>query len=191
MGIDATAMLAGYRKGQFAMPYMDVLYQWFSPNPRGVLPLDRLRVPRSLRKSVARYTVVRDQDFDSVLAQCADRRRPGGWIDTRLHDAYRQLHQLGYAHSVETRDEHGDLVGGLFVVSIGSFVSGESMFHRARDASKVALVGLVQWLRTRDQPVLLDTQWATPHLRTLGVVEIPRPQYLRRLDQVIDAPGLW
>lgn len=191
VGVDAAAMLAGYRKGWFAMPYMDVLYQWFSPNPRGVLPVDRLRVTRSLRKSAARYTVSFDQDFESVLAQCADPGRPGGWIDGRMRGAYRQLHQMGHAHSIETRDDAGSLVGGLFVVNIGGFVSGESMFHLTRDASKVALVSLVERLRTSAQPILLDTQWATAHLGTLGVVEIPRREYLSRLGQVIDAPSVW
>ncbi|MEZ5119588.1 MAG: leucyl/phenylalanyl-tRNA--protein transferase [Candidatus Nanopelagicales bacterium] len=190
-GIDAGLMLEGYRKGIFAMSYWGLMYQWWAPDPRGVLPLDGLRVSRSLRKSASRYRVGYDEDFEEVLTLCADPERPGGWIDPGLQDAYRELHRLGHAHSVEARDYEGRLAGGLFVVNIGGFISGESMFHRARDASKVALVGLVERLRNREQPVLLDTQWRTEHLTSLGVVDVPRHLYLRRLEQVIDRPDVW
>jgi leucyl/phenylalanyl-tRNA--protein transferase len=190
-GIDAGLMLEGYRKGIFAMSYWGLLYQWWAPDPRGVLPLERLRVTRSLRQSASRYSVRFDEDFDEVLASCADPERPGGWIDPGLEAAYRDLHHLGHAHSVEARDADGRLAGGLFVVNIGGFISGESMFHRARDASKVALLGLVEHLRDREQPILLDTQWRTGHLASLGVVDVPRSDYLRRLEQVIDRPDVW
>lgn len=188
--ITADDMLAGYRHGMFAMSYWGVLYQWWSPDPRGVLPLDGLRVTRSLRKSRRRYRVDFDQDFPAVLAACADPDRPGGWIDPGLSEAYVELHRRGYAHSVETRDADGRLVGGLFVVSIGGFVSGESMFHTATDASKVALVALVERLRTASGPVLLDTQWRTEHLSTLGVVDMPRRRYVRALADVVDLPNV-
>jgi leucyl/phenylalanyl-tRNA--protein transferase len=184
-------MLAGYRKGWFAMPALPPLYQWYSPDPRGVLPLDGLRVTRSLRQSARRYTVTYDQDFHAVVALCADPRRAGGWIDRGMYTAYTTLYHLGHAHSVETRDADGRLVGGLFVVNIGGLVCGESMFHTATDASKVALLGLVQRLRIAGRPVLLDTQWSTPHLQSLGVVDIPRADYLRTLAEVIDAPAVW
>jgi len=186
--ISADDMIVGYRRGMFAMSYWGVLYQWWSPDPRGVLPLDGLRVTRSLRKSMRRFDVVIDADFPAVLAACADPERPGGWIDPGLTEAYLELHRRGYAHSVEARDASGHLAGGLFVVSIGGFVSGESMFHTATDASKVALVGLVERLREAGGPVLLDTQWRTEHLATLGVVDMPRRRYLRALWGVVDGP---
>jgi len=187
--ISADDMLAGYRRGVFAMSYWGVLYQWWSPDPRGVLPLDALRVTRSLRKSLRRFDVVFDQDFPAVLAACANPDRPGGWIDPGLTRAYLELFERGHAHSVETRAD-GRLVGGLFVVSIGGFVSGESMFHSATDASKAALVGLVERLREVDGPVVLDTQWRTEHLATLGVVDVPRRTYLRALAEVVDRPNV-
>lgn len=186
--IDAEAMLAGYRKGIFAMSYWGVLYKWWSPDPRGVLPLDNLRVTRSLRKSVGRFTTTIDGDFDAVVQECADPGRFGGWIDAGLARGYRQLHEMGYAHSVETRDDAGNLVGGLFGINIGGFFSGESMFHSSRDASKVALVTLVERLRGTGQPILLDTQWRTEHLTSLGVIDMDRAAYLERLASVIDAP---
>ena len=186
--ISADDMIVGYRRGMFAMSYWGVLYQWWSPDPRGVLPLDGLRVTRSLRKSMRRFDVVFDTDFPAVLSACADPDRPGGWIDPGLTEAYLDLHRRGYAHSVEARDVDGRLAGGLFVVCIGGFVSGESMFHTAPDASKVALVGLVERLRLASGPVLLDTQWRTEHLATLGVVDMPRRRYLRALWGVVDGP---
>lgn len=188
--ISADDMLAGYRRGIFAMSYWGVLYQWWSPDPRGVLPLDGLRITRSLRKSLGRFDVVVDQDFPAVLAACADPDRPGGWIDPGLTKAYLELYERGHAHSVEARAHDGQLAGGLFVVCVGGFVSGESMFHTATDASKVALVGLVQRLRTADGPVVLDTQWRTEHLATLGVVDVPRRTYLRALAEVVDRPNV-
>lgn len=188
-GIDADAMLVGYRKGIFAMSYWGLLYQWWAPDPRGVLPLERLRVTRSLRKSRSRYRVTFDTDFTGVLAGCADPSRDGGWIDPGLQRAYVELHRRGYAHSVETRDHEGELVGGLFGVNIGGFFSGESMFSHARDASKVALVALVERLTESGRPVLLDTQWRTEHLASLGVVDMRRAAYLEQLAGVIDAPS--
>ncbi|MEI2641122.1 MAG: leucyl/phenylalanyl-tRNA--protein transferase [Candidatus Nanopelagicales bacterium] len=185
--VDADMMLAGYPRGLFAMSYSSVLYQWWSPDPRGVLPLDRLRVTRSLAKSCRRHTTSIDKDFDAVLARCADTRRPGGWIDARLAQAYRTLHERGHAHSVEVWDAQGELVGGLFAVTVGGFVSGESMFHLQRDASKVALVALVERLSETGQPVVLDTQWCTPHLASLGVVEVRRRDYQRMVRNVIDS----
>lgn len=187
--VDATTMLAGYRRGLFAMSYSSVLYQWWSPDPRGVLPLDGLRVTRSLRRSCRRYSTTVDKDFGAVLAACAGTRRPGGWIDPRLARAYAELHDWGYAHSVEVWDADGALAGGLFTVCVGGFVSGESMFHVRRDASKVALVALVDRLREAPGPVLLDTQWRTDHLASLGVVDMRRRDFQRRLREVIEAPA--
>lgn len=189
-GISAQMMLAGYRKGVFAMSYEADLYQWWAPDPRGVLPLDGLRVSRSLAKSCRRFEVTFDTAFDEVLRACAEPDRTGAWIDDPLADAYRQLHAQGHAHSVETRDRDGNLVGGLFVVCVGGLVCGESMFHRARDASKVALVGLVERLRATGRPVLLETQWRTEHLTSLGVVDMPRAQYMRAITELVDCPDV-
>jgi leucyl/phenylalanyl-tRNA--protein transferase len=133
---------------------------------------------------VRRYDVHRDTAFDDVILRCADPRRPGSWITPPFLRAYRRLHQLGWAHSVETFDEHGNLVGGLYGVRIGALFAGEAMFHHARDASKVALVELVDWLTTTGGR-LLDVQWLTPHLASLGAIAISRDEYLRRLAEAI------
>ena len=176
-------LLGAYRSGLFPMPFDRRRIAWFSPDPRGVLPLDGLRVTRSLRRSVRRYEVQLDTCFTEVMERCADRRRSGGWIDRRFVEAYTALHELGWAHSVETYRD-GRLVGGLYGVRIGGFFAGESMFHTATDASKVALVHLVDWLRA-DGVELLDVQWTTPHLASLGAVEVTRSEYLGRLHSAI------
>jgi leucyl/phenylalanyl-tRNA--protein transferase len=187
-------LLAAYRQGLFPMAvdgpaaHLESAMAWWSPEQRGVLPLSGLRVTRSMRQSARRYEVRVDSSFSGVVAGCADPSRSGGWIDEEIASAYSELHRLGWAHSVETwRD--GELVGGLYGVAIGGLFAGESMFSRATDASKVALMGLVDLLRDEyaDQR-LLDTQWQTPHLATLGVVEIPRQEYLRRLDVALRLP---
>lgn len=188
--IDAMTMVSGYMSGRFAMAAVPGVYEWWSPDPRAVLPLQNLRVTRSLRQSMRRFRVSFDEDFDSVVAHCADPRRPGGWMDAHLAQAYRQLHSWGLAHSVEAWDGGGLLAGGLFAVNIGGFVAGESMFHIRRDASKVALVGLVERLRQAPGPVLLDTQWRTEHLASLGVVDVRRREYMKALRAVIDAPNI-
>ncbi len=162
---------------------------WWSPDPRGVLPLDDLRVSSSLRRSCRRYQVRVDTAFDDVVAGCAADHRDGRWITGAVQDAYRELHHGGHAHSVETWSD-GVLVGGLYGVSIGGLFAGESMFHRANDASKVALVALVEMLRADgDRRRLLDVQWSTEHLASLGVVEAPRPQYLALLARALQAPA--
>ena len=188
--ITADDMLAGYRRGLFPMSYWGLLYQWWSPDPRGVLPVADLRVTRSLRKSVRRYATSFDGDSAAVVAACSDPDRPGGWIDPGLEKAYLDLHERGFAHSVETRDASGELVGGLFGVNIGGFFAGESMFHTAADASKVALVALVERLQAAGPPILLDTQWRTEHLASLGVVEIRRSEYLRLLATALARPNV-
>ncbi len=182
-------LLAAYRGGLFPMPGdgVDGLL-WWSPLERGVLPLDRLRVSRSLRQACRTMEIRVDTAFCDVVRACADPRREGGWIDDEVASAYATLHELGWAHSVEAwRD--GELVGGLYGVAIGGLFAGESMFHRVRDASKVALVGLVDVLR--DDLAgrrLLDVQWSTPHLESLGVVTVPRKSYLRRLERALPLP---
>lgn len=181
--VEPGSLLEAYRHGLFPMPgeRRHASMHWWSPTERGVLPLDGLRVSRSLRQAVRHFEIRVDTAFADVLTGCADRNRPDGWIDDRIHAAYTRLHALGWAHSVETwRD--GVLVGGLYGVTIGGLFAGESMFHRERDASKVALVALVELLRDEHlDRRLLDVQWSTPHLASLGVVEIARPEYLRRL----------
>ena len=162
---------------------------WWSPDPRGVLPLDGLVISRSLRRAARGFEVRLDTSFGEVLAGCADRRRHGRWITPAVAAAYTALHREGVAHSVETWAD-GELVGGLYGVSVGGLFAGESMFHRRRDASKVALVALVELLREDDDPRrLLDVQWRTAHLATLGVVEIPRGQDLHRLSVALQAPA--
>ena len=166
------------------MPFGRRRIAWFSPDPRGIIPLDGLRVTRSLRRSLRRFDVRRDTAFADVMLRCGDPRRPGGWITPPFVRAYTRLHQLGWAHSVECYDEDGRLVGGLYGVRIGGFFAGESMFHSATDASKVALVHLVEWLRDTGGR-LLDVQWPTPHLATLGAVAVPRDRYLELLADAV------
>jgi leucyl/phenylalanyl-tRNA--protein transferase len=183
-------LLAAYRQGLFPMPDGGVRPPmcWFSPVRRGVIPLDGLLVSRSLRRAVRSCEIRVDTAFAEVVTACADPRRPQGWITDAVAAAYAELHRLGWAHSVETwRD--GRLVGGLYGVAIGGLFAGESMFHRERDASKVALVGLVELLRDEHAADrILDIQWVTPHLATLGAVEIPRDQYLDRLAVALTVP---
>lgn len=183
-------LLAAYRSGLFPMNLeRRGPLGWWSPDPRGVLPLDGLRVSRSLAKSCRRFTVTVDTDFEAVMRGCGDPRRESGWIDEDFIEAYTELHRLGWAHSVETRDGEGRLVGGLYGVEVGGLFAGESMFSAERDASKVALVALVDVLRAAPGPGrLLDVQWRTDHLATLGVVDVPRPDYLRLLDTALGLP---
>ncbi len=157
---------------------------WWSPDPRGVLPVGALIVSRSLRRSVRSFRTSVDTAFDEVLDGCADRRRPGRWITPQVAAAYRELHRLGWAHSVEVWSGR-QLVGGLYGLAIGGLFAGESMFHRATDASKVALVTLVALLEPH---ALLDVQWRTEHLASLGVVEISRAEYLQRLRAALEQP---
>lgn len=157
---------------------------WFSPRKRAVLPLDQLRVTRSMRQSARRFEIRIDTCFERVMRGCAVPDRPGAWITEPFIDAYVQLHRLGWAHSIETFDEHGVLVGGLYGVRVDGLFAGESMFHLVRDASKVALMGLVDNM-TRSEMSLLDVQWQTPHLQSLGVIEVPRTEYLNRLSSAL------
>ncbi|HEU5036847.1 MAG TPA: leucyl/phenylalanyl-tRNA--protein transferase [Nocardioides sp.] len=189
--LEPGTLLEAYRRGLFPMPSGargDPMY-WFCPVRRGVIPLDGLRVSRSLRRSLRDFEVRVDTAFAEVVAGCADPSRPSGWIDREVASAYQRLHELGWAHSVETwRD--GVLVGGLYGVAVGGLFAGESMFHTVRDASKVALVALVEGLADEHAlDRLLDVQWLTPHLASLGAIEVPRATYLRRLPAALAAPG--
>jgi leucyl/phenylalanyl-tRNA--protein transferase len=250
-------LLAAYRSGLFPMPVdADGPLGWWSPDPRGVIPLDGLRVSASLRRSCRRYVTTVDTAFVDVVRACGDPRRSGGWITPGIVEAYAELHRLGWAHSVETRTAEGDLVGGLYGVEIGGLFAGESMFSAATDASKVALVALVERLVAAGAAVaadagapagagaavaaeagaaagggaaagaavapgaaaapavaagaavaaapgaavaataaadtgrrLLDVQWRTEHLATLGAVEVSRPHYLRLLHHALPLPA--
>lgn len=161
---------------------------WWSPDPRGIIPISGLRVSRSLRRSCARYKIRVDTAFPTVIDACADRRRDGAWISDEIRTAYVRLHELGWAHSVEAWSPDGALAGGLYGVALNGLFAGESMFHRARDASKVALVALIRYLRDDGADGagrLLDVQWRTPHLATLGAVEIPAARYIELLHDAL------
>ena len=180
--LEPGTLLAAYRAGAFPMPLDGVReLTWFSPDPRGVVPLEDFRPSRSLRRSARRFTVTADAAFAGVIAGCADPDRPGAWITPAVRAAYERLHALGWAHSVEVWDDGGALAGGLYGVEIGGLFAAESKFHVRTDASKVALAALVQRLRDAGGERLLDVQWTTPHLSSLGAREIARADYLRRL----------
>jgi leucyl/phenylalanyl-tRNA--protein transferase len=187
--LDPVLLVAAYRQGVFPMAVEDGTIAWFSPDPRGVIPLDTFHVPSRLARVVRRgtFTIRIDHDFERVIRACADRGEvPSTWISEEIVASYVELARLGLAHSVEAWQD-GELAGGLYGVHIGGAFFGESMFHRVTDASKVALVALVERLRARGF-TLLDTQWITPHLQRFGAVEIPRRQYLRRLADAIARP---
>jgi leucyl/phenylalanyl-tRNA--protein transferase len=181
--LEPGTLLAAYRSGLFPMPVdphrRRTKMAWFSPDPRGIIPLDGLHVSRSLRRSMPRFDVRMDTLFTEVVRACGDPSRPGRWITSPIVDAYTTLFDLGWGHSVEVY-ESGELVGGLYGLRIERFFAGEAMFHTTTDASKVALVALVEWLNDTGAE-LLDVQWVTDHLATLGAVAIPRNEYLARL----------
>lgn len=185
--LEPGTLLAAYRRGLFPMPERGRV-GWWCPAQRGVLRLDRLRVSRSLRRSVRDFEVRVDTAFDEVVAACGDPRRPGSWIDDGIRRAYGDLHRLGWAHSVEAWQDDR-LVGGLYGVAVGGLFAGESMFHHARDASKVALVALVDLLSDdHASRRLVDVQWSTPHLASLGVEEISRREYVDGLAEILATP---
>jgi leucyl/phenylalanyl-tRNA---protein transferase len=179
-------LLQGYRLGVFPMAMADGAIEWFSPDPRAILPLEEFHVPRTLERIFAKGTfeIRIDVSYVEVMRECA--RRPETWINDEIIASYSRLHHLGHAHSVEAW-QNGKLAGGLYGVAIGGAFFGESMFHHVRDASKIALLGLVQHLRTR-KFILLDTQWVTPHLEQFGALEIPRGEYLHLLTTAVNLP---
>jgi leucyl/phenylalanyl-tRNA--protein transferase len=184
--IPADALLNAYASGWFPMAIGPGEIRWYSPDPRGVFPLDGFRVPSRLARSLRAhpFEIRVNTAFRDVMQACADRDdEEGNWIDDEIIESYCALHDKGFAHSVEAWREDR-LVGGLYGVSLGGAFFGESMFHRVRDASKAALVALVERLRARDF-VLLDTQWVTEHLLQFGAVEISRQRYLRLLDEAL------
>ena len=189
--IDPALLLRAYREGVFPMAMEDGEIGWFSPDPRGILPLDRVRVPARLARVVrqGRFEVAVDRQFEAVMRACAERPDEGTWISDAIIDSYLTLHRLGVAHSVETW-RNGELVGGLYGVHLGGAFFGESMFHRATDASKAALVALVDRLQRRGF-LLLDIQWVTPHLEQFGAIEISRAAYLIALRKALARTCTW
>ena len=188
--LEPGTLLAAYRSGLFPMPLgKRGPMGWWSPDPRGIIPLEGLRVSRSLRRSVRRYRTTVDAAFAEVVDRCGDPKRPHGWITDEIRAAYVRLHELGWAHSVEVWTPEGHLAGGLYGVSTGGLFAGESMFSAATDGSKVALVRLVELLR-EGGATLLDVQWVTPHLATLGAVEVSRGDYLERLAAAVSRSHL-
>lgn len=184
--IDPELLLQGYRLGVFPMAMEDGTIEWFSPDPRAILPLEDFHVPHALRRLLRKkvFEIKMNNRFSKVIEACA--RREDTWINREIIESYIQLHEFGYAYSVEAWAS-GKLAGGLYGVAIGGAFFGESMFHRVRDASKIALVALVEHLRAK-KFVLLDTQWLTPHLQQFGGIEISRSHYLRLLRRAVELP---
>ncbi len=183
--IPSSTLLAAYRKGFFPMA-IDGEIRWFSPRERGIIPLDGFHVSRRLRRVLrqGRFEVAVDRTFGGVVDACASRPDPAGtWIDGEIAESYRALHRAGFAHSVEAWQQ-GELVGGLYGVTLRGAFFGESMFHRVTDASKVALAWLVDRLRARGY-TLLDIQWVTPHLASLGAVAVHRTRYRTLLAEAM------
>ena len=178
--LEPGTLIAAYRRGLFPMPVGRHL-AWWSPDPRAIL--DNIHIGRTLRRTRRRFEIRVDTAFGAVIDGCADRRRPGGWITPAVRRAYVRLHDLGWAHSIEAWTPYGTLAGGVYGVQVGGLFAAESMFHRETDASKAALAALAE-----TGFALLDVQWLTPHLASLGAVEIRRAEYLERLAAALDAP---
>jgi leucyl/phenylalanyl-tRNA--protein transferase len=186
--LEPGTLVAAYRSGIFPWPDDAGRLLWWSPDPRAILPLDAFHESRSLRRVRHRFGVTRDTAFADVMRGCATTHGPT-WIVPAMFAAYVRLHELGWAHSIEVWQD-GALVGGVYGVAVGGLFAAESMYHRARDASKVALAELVLHLAAR-RFGLLDVQLVTPHLASLGAVEIDRESYLARLARVRDLPVSW
>ena len=184
--LDSGTLINAYRRGIFPMEVTALQKRlgWWSPDPRGIVPLDRLRITKSMRQSAKRFEIRVDTRFVDVMRACGDPSREDGWITEEFVSAYTRLHQLGWAHSVEVFDREGRLAGGLYGVRVDGLFAGESMFHAQRDASKVALMALVELMRDSGMR-LLDVQWCTAHLASLGSIEVPRPQYLSLLGEAL------
>ncbi|HSL21744.1 MAG TPA: leucyl/phenylalanyl-tRNA--protein transferase [Vicinamibacterales bacterium] len=180
-------VLLAYASGWFPMADDDGQIRWYSPDPRGILPLEAFHLPRRLARTMRQGTfkVTIDRDFRAVIDACAADRAEGTWISHEIVETYTALHKRGLAHSVEAWEE-GRLAGGLYGVSLMGAFFGESMFHTVPDASKIALAALVDRLRARGF-LLLDVQWTTPHLERFGAIEISRRDYLRRLKKALEA----
>jgi leucyl/phenylalanyl-tRNA--protein transferase len=180
--LEPGTILDAYRRGLFPMRADGVL-AWWSPDPRGVIPLDGFHVSRRLRPKLGRFEIRLNSDFEQVMRACGDPRRPHGWIDESFVAAYCRLHEMGWAHSVEVwgRDE---MFGGLYGLRVGGLFAGESMFHRVTDTSKVACWAAVELLKL-DGASVFDVQWTTPHLRTLGAIDVSRVEYLQAVAEAV------
>jgi leucyl/phenylalanyl-tRNA--protein transferase len=185
-------LLAAYRAAVFPMPLSDGgPIGWWSPDPRGVLPVETAHVSRSLARTRRRFEIRVNTAFDEVVDACASPGRPHGWISPAMRRAYRLLHEMGWAHSIEAWSTDGVLGGGLFGIAVGGLFAGESMFHHRADASKAALLGLCDLLGSGPgggRGRLFDVQWTTPHLVSLGAVDLPRATYLQRLRVALELP---
>jgi leucyl/phenylalanyl-tRNA--protein transferase len=179
--IDPALLLRAYREGIFPMALEKGEIGWFSPDPRGIVPIEGFHLPSRLARTLrhAPFEIRIDHDFEAIMRACAANREEGTWISAEIVASYTALHRIGLAHSVEIWQD-GQLAGGLYGVHIGGAFFGESMFHRVPNASKAALAALVDRLQRRGF-LLLDIQWVTPHLEQFGAIEIPRAQYLRQL----------
>jgi leucyl/phenylalanyl-tRNA--protein transferase len=189
--LEPGTLLAAYRVGLFPMPIGPRL-GWFSPLRRAIVPLDTFAPSRSLRRAARRFEIRVDTSFGDVVSGCARPGHPQSWIDADIEDAYGRLHRLGWAHSVEAWYDEG-LAGGLYGVSVGGLFAAESMFHARTDASKAAFLGLVGHLVEVGDPDrrLLDVQWLTPHLASLGAIEVDRADYRKGLSIALELPGPW
>ena len=184
--LEPGTLIGAYRQGLFPMESQSLpgTLCWWSPDPRGIVPVDGLRVTRSMRQSARQYDVRVDTCFGDVMRGCGNPLRKDGWITEPFVEAFTRLHHLGWAHSVEVFDRDGRLAGGLYGVRINGLFAGESMFHVRRDASKVALMGLTQLMR-ESGVTLLDVQWRTEHLTSLGAIDVSRAHYLALLAEAL------
>ena len=184
--LEPGTLLRAYRLGLFPMPYAETI-GWFSPGRRAIVPLGEHRPSRSVRRDARRFEIRVDTSFRHVVTACARPGAPESWIDEAVVDAYARLHELGWAHSVEAWDDDG-LAGGLYGVAIGGLFAAESMFFARSGGSKAAFAGLVELLREAGEVErrLLDVQWLTPHLASLGAVEIGRADYAVRLSDALE-----
>jgi leucyl/phenylalanyl-tRNA--protein transferase len=186
--LNPETVIDSYKHGIFPM-HIEVANKreigWWSPQQRGILPLNKINISKSLQKSMKKFHVSFDQAFDQVIEGCGDDKRPQGWINKDIKIAYKKLFELGYVHSVEVWNKQDDLVGGLYGVEFQGLFAGESMFHKETDASKTAMVYLVNKLKEAGGKRLFDVQWQTPHLKSMGVIKISRKKYLSMLPEVM------
>jgi leucyl/phenylalanyl-tRNA--protein transferase len=186
-------LLAAYRAGLFPMPYeldgAEVAIGWWSPQSRAIFYPDQIHISKSLRSAMKKFTITVDSDFESVIRACANPQRERGWINEDVISAFGKLHQMGAAHSIEVWDRGGRLVGGLYGIEVGGIFAGESMFHLATNASKAALVHLGVLLNDGNGRII-DTQWMTGHLESMGAKPIERGEYCRILPKLLGIPPL-
>ena len=187
MDLSSQTLLSAYTQGAFPMTDPDGETRWYTADPRGILPLETFHIPGTLKQLLKKnppvFEVRYNSVFSTVMRNCRN-VRTDSWISEEIIDAYTNLHEMGFAHSVETW-QNGELVGGLYGVSLGGAFFGESMFHKKTDASKVALVHLVNRLKERGFE-LLDSQATTNHLRKFGCIDIPAEEYMKKLEHAME-----